>query len=336
MERGDLSGEEDRGPDRLHLRGVAAVRGPRARGTLRKLGDAGCHPAGDSLRRVRRIPRAAAARLRQQRLHADRAHHAGWARREERHPDRRVREVEARAGDTDRTGCVAGRRAPAPADPDDLFRFHPGYRSARDCARRRGGCAAGDGHRGRVRNARRHLGRRVLHSGVLRAAAADERAELAVPARDAAPDVHARGNRPSLQAATRLRAILRRLRTGTTSSHAEISNERFELPELAIVLLVAVLLSACMVGPDYRRPEVDIPANWRISDLQRCRDRQYCLVGSIPGCGAIGSRTNRTREQQGPRNRHGQCGSGRRAIRHRAFGAVSGSRTPAPRRRATA
>jgi hypothetical protein len=52
MERGDLSGKEDRRPDRLHLRGVAAVRHPGARRTLRKLGDAGGHPAGDSLRRV--------------------------------------------------------------------------------------------------------------------------------------------------------------------------------------------------------------------------------------------------------------------------------------------
>src|SRR6266550_1074725 len=32
----------------------------------------------------------------------------------------------------------------------------------------------------------------------------------------------------------------------------------------AVVLLLAASLSACMVGPDYRRPEVDVPASWRL------------------------------------------------------------------------
>jgi outer membrane protein, multidrug efflux system len=31
-----------------------------------------------------------------------------------------------------------------------------------------------------------------------------------------------------------------------------------------VALLLAVPLSACMVGPDYRRPEVDVPAAWRL------------------------------------------------------------------------
>ena len=59
VERGDLPGEEDRRADRLHLRGVAAVRDSRAGRPLRKLGDAGRHPAGDSVRRVRRVPGSA-------------------------------------------------------------------------------------------------------------------------------------------------------------------------------------------------------------------------------------------------------------------------------------
>jgi multidrug efflux system outer membrane protein len=32
----------------------------------------------------------------------------------------------------------------------------------------------------------------------------------------------------------------------------------------AIALLLAMPLSACMVGPDYRRPEVEVPAGWRL------------------------------------------------------------------------
>ena len=32
------------------------------------------------------------------------------------------------------------------------------------------------------------------------------------------------------------------------------------------VSLIALLLTACMVGPDYSRPSVDIPSAWRVSD----------------------------------------------------------------------
>ena len=59
VERGDLPGEEDRRPDRIHLRRVAAVRDPGAGRALRELGDAGGDPAGDSVRRVRCVPGSA-------------------------------------------------------------------------------------------------------------------------------------------------------------------------------------------------------------------------------------------------------------------------------------
>ena len=75
--------------------------------------------------------------LRQQRLHADRADHAGRARGQERHPHRRVRQAQARAGRIDRAGRTGRRQAQAAADPDDLVRVHPRHRSAGDRARRR-------------------------------------------------------------------------------------------------------------------------------------------------------------------------------------------------------
>jgi outer membrane protein, multidrug efflux system len=37
---------------------------------------------------------------------------------------------------------------------------------------------------------------------------------------------------------------------------------------LAVALLIALPLSACMVGPDYRRPEIDVPAGWRLGDSE--------------------------------------------------------------------
>jgi len=36
----------------------------------------------------------------------------------------------------------------------------------------------------------------------------------------------------------------------------------------AIALVLALPLSACMVGPDYRRPDVDVPATWRLGDVE--------------------------------------------------------------------
>ena len=36
----------------------------------------------------------------------------------------------------------------------------------------------------------------------------------------------------------------------------------------AVALLLAVPLSACMVGPDYRRPEVDVPGAWRLGETE--------------------------------------------------------------------
>src|SRR5437879_4664240 len=39
----------------------------------------------------------------------------------------------------------------------------------------------------------------------------------------------------------------------------------------ALGLLLAVPLSACMVGPDYRRPEVEVPAAWRLGATEASR-----------------------------------------------------------------
>jgi multidrug efflux system outer membrane protein len=36
----------------------------------------------------------------------------------------------------------------------------------------------------------------------------------------------------------------------------------------AIILLVAIALAGCMVGPNYQRPTVDIPQNWRFEDKE--------------------------------------------------------------------
>ena len=73
----------------------------------------------------------------QRRLLPDRPGDAARPRREERHPDRRVRRDEEARGAVDR-GRRGGSGAPAlPPDPDDLARLHPGRDAARVLQRRR-------------------------------------------------------------------------------------------------------------------------------------------------------------------------------------------------------
>ena len=36
----------------------------------------------------------------------------------------------------------------------------------------------------------------------------------------------------------------------------------------ATILLVAVVLAGCMVGPNYQRPSVDVPQSWRFEDKE--------------------------------------------------------------------
>ena len=83
-------------------------------------------------------------------------------------------------GRVDRTGGIGRSLAPAAAHPDDLVRIHRGQHSARDCAGRGSRSAAGARNGGRVRHAGRNAGRRLLHPGVLRADAANQRAAVAV------------------------------------------------------------------------------------------------------------------------------------------------------------
>jgi multidrug efflux system outer membrane protein len=46
------------------------------------------------------------------------------------------------------------------------------------------------------------------------------------------------------------------------------SPHRSGLPNGVVVLLLAVPLSACMVGPDYHRPAIDVPYTWRLGETE--------------------------------------------------------------------
>ncbi len=90
-----------------------------------------------------------------QHFHADRLCGACRSGEQERDPDRRVRQDEARGGRVAAAGNLGGVPAPAPADRDDLAGVHSRRRPAHHLDRRRGGDAADLGDDRLQRHARR-------------------------------------------------------------------------------------------------------------------------------------------------------------------------------------
>ena len=111
------------------------------------------------------------ARHGQQHPDPDRPDRADRPRRQERDPDRRIRQAGRGAGRGPGRGGGRGGAAPAAADPDDQLRLHPRRAAAGHCVRRRLGAAPGARHRGLLRDDRRDLLRPGLHPGLLRRAA---------------------------------------------------------------------------------------------------------------------------------------------------------------------
>ena len=144
---------------------------PGARGPVRELHPPARHHADGPARGARRADRARAVGRHAQPLQPDRHRDAGRTRRQERHPDRRLREPAA-GRRAKRRGCHrrGDQRATAP-DPHDFDRDHGGRRAA-GCRRRAG-----------LREPLDHRGRRDLRRGVLDRAFALCRAVLLCAAR---------------------------------------------------------------------------------------------------------------------------------------------------------
>ncbi len=96
MDRHRLSGAGRLRPDRCHPRPLGAVRLPVPGGAVRELGDPDPGPALGHRRRVRRVLRHPGGTPLARPLRRDRARGADRARRQERHPDRGVRQGPAR------------------------------------------------------------------------------------------------------------------------------------------------------------------------------------------------------------------------------------------------
>ena len=167
-----VPGEE--GPRcRRGLRHCHPARLPDPGRAVRELGPALQRAARHAVRGVRRLPgpvdrSPVLGELREQRVRADRAHHADRPRRQERDPDRRVREDADGAGHGSRRGGAALGQAALPADPDDGLRLHPGRRAAAHGVWRRCRVAQGDRHGRLRRHADRHHPWRVPDPGAVR------------------------------------------------------------------------------------------------------------------------------------------------------------------------
>ena len=231
---------EDRPARRAHVHHGHRVRVPAAGRDVRELaaalGGAPGLAAGGPGRLLRRL----ADGLRQQRLRADRPGDADRPGRQERHPHRGVRQSEARGGGVARGGRPRVGPTALPAHLDDGVRLHPGRRAADARHRCRRGCPERDGHGGVLGHADRHLSGRVHHPRQFcvrrRARPAPTSGGAGRRARTRAR--HARRSR----ACTRRIALMRQTLCG---------------------LMTALALTGCTVGPDYRRPPVNIPSTYR-------------------------------------------------------------------------
>src|SRR5581483_12006380 len=192
-------------------------------GELRALVAAGGGAARGAVRAARRARRRARARDDQRRLLPDRPRDPDRPRRQERDPDRRVRAAERGPGHVALRRRDRGGAPALPPDRDDLARLRARRRAAGGRHRRRRRRAPVDGH-GRVR---RHA-RGDLHRDAVRAV------------------VLHRARRPAEEAPG----------APAGASRRDPRMTRRLVPALA----AAALLAGCMVGPDYERPTMELPA----------------------------------------------------------------------------
>src|SRR5436309_3002299 len=151
---------------RLRLGRRAGLHG--ALGPVRELVPPGCDHPDRAHVPARGHQRRLARRLRQQHLHAGRPRRPDRPGRQERDPDRRIREAAPGSGQVALRRDHRGDEDPPAADPHDLVRLHPRRAAARADGGRRRRDALRARHRRVLRHAWGHRLRHLLHAGLLR------------------------------------------------------------------------------------------------------------------------------------------------------------------------
>src|SRR5262249_2107434 len=249
---------EGRAPRRADVRPGHRVRLPAAGRDVRELAPALGRVARLAAGGARRLLRGMARRIRQQRLRADRPDHARRAGGEERGPDRPVREGQAPGGPVGPARRAGVGPAALPAHLDDRLRLHS-RRRATDAGQRSGrGRPERHGHGRVLGNADRHRARCLPHSRKLRVRGEPGQAAHADPAtREQAGGARARTGRAARVTRRSLRSTALLLATLPWSALIAVA-----LLVMAF-LLATLLLAGCTVGPDYRRPKVAVPPDFR-------------------------------------------------------------------------
>ena len=161
-------------------------------------------------------------------LHPDRHRDADRPGGQERHPDRGVRQGKPRARQ-DRARSRHGSRAPAaPSHSDDQLRLHPGRHPVGAFLRRQLRSAPLAGHRGVQRNALGHVVRRLHRPGPLHRGANPGRAPQSAEG-------------------------------GSVKRHQFAPVERASSLLYGLLAILLLGLSACTVGPNYKRPDTPLP-----------------------------------------------------------------------------
>ena len=224
-------------------RGLCALGGlrlPHPRGAVRELVAAVQRAALHADCGVRRVRAAVGAADGEQRLRADRADHAHRPQRQERDPDRRVLQDALRTRPAARRVRARRRPAAVAADPDDQLRIPARLPAAglRPRRRRRGPARHGQLHR--RRHARRELHRRLPHPR------------------------HVLHRRESARRPTRGAEAGRGNEAGRGEAPGR-GEQAMTLPKKALPAAAALimLLAGCAVGPDYKKPEIPLPDNFR-------------------------------------------------------------------------
>jgi hypothetical protein len=192
--------------------------------------------------RPRHADRHVGAALRPQRVRTDRPGHVDRIGRQERHPDRRVRQDAARGGQGDPRRGGRGFQAAPPADPDDIVCIHPRLRAVDAGHGVRSSVAEHDGHRCRVWHDDRHGDRSLHHSGPVFVQRFSEMGK-----RQARGSGHGRRGQ----------------------GRSALMKPRDDMRRAARLGVLVAFLTGCAVGPDYERPAVDAPAQYRTAESEQ-------------------------------------------------------------------
>src|SRR5499427_1837380 len=290
MDRDRAAGKARRRHRHPGVRPGRGVRVPAAGGALRELAVAA---GGDPDRadvRAGGHDRRQSARARPQHPGRDRPGRAGGPGRQERHPDRGVRQAGARGRPEPLRRRGERRPHAAAAHPHDVARLHPGRGAAGGELRRRRRNAPVAGHGGVLRHAGRHLLRLDLHAGLLCHHHRAVRAALPLAQTRGAAGVQARSlRRPPMALHPALASGRVAVVTGAASGIGLAAARRFAsmglkvcMADLSADVLARSAVQVCEAAPKAAESVLIVPTDVsRLESVQALKEKVYERFGEV-------------------------------------------------------